>query len=65
MLQLLIGRKTNDTYTYSHKIVLIANLLKEASFQIKHDFKVWEEKKGENRRREIKSKKTGGEPCGF
>lgn len=40
MLQLIIGRKTNDTYTYSHKIVLIANLQKEASFQMKHDLRL-------------------------
>lgn len=57
MLQLLIGRKTNDTYTYSCKIVLIANLLKEASFQIKHDLRQREEE-GENNECEMKRKQA-------
>lgn len=45
LLLLLIGRKTNDTDTYSNKIVLIANLPKEATFQIKYDFGLWEKKR--------------------
>lgn len=36
--QILIGRKTNDTDTYSNEIVLIANLPKEASFPDENDF---------------------------